>query len=242
MGIGVHPPASMEYSPCHGCSSSAMLAFGGRVRRSDNRIASWASLAGRTANRLPLSPLTGRKGGDVRLLEESWTAEDGGLVWSRFHERFSALFSNVAEVVLASERTIHFALLGLFAGGHILLEDLPGVGKTLLGKTIAQSIAGQFSRIQFTPDLLPTDITGSSIFDMRNNRFEFVPSPIFANSVLADEVNRMGPRTQSALLEAMGESQVTVDGAVRELPWPFMVVATQNWPRATGFSPCPTRS
>ena len=162
-----------------------------------------------------------------------------GLVWSRFHERFSALFSNVAEVVLASERTIHFALLGLFAGGHILLEDLPGVGKTLLGKTIAQSIAGQFSRIQFTPDLLPTDITGSSIFDMRNNRFEFVPSPIFANSVLADEVNRMGPRTQSALLEAMGESQVTVDGAVRELPWPFMVVATQNLAESYGVFPLP---
>ena len=121
---------------------------------------------------------------------------------------------------MAPRRTIRFALLGLFARGHVLLEDLPGVGKTLLSKTIAQSVSGQFSRIQFTPDLLPTDITGGSIFDMRENRFEFVPGPIFANIVLADEVNRTGPRTQSALLEAMGEQQVTADGVTRALPDP----------------------
>ena len=150
----------------------------------------------------------------MKLLREAWTEEDDAETWSQFQERFSALTSNVAGVVVASQRTIHFALLGLFAQGHILLEDLPGVGKTLMAKTIAQSIAGRFSRIQFTPDLLPTDITGTSIFDMKHNQFEFIPGPIFANIVLADEVNRTGPRTQSALLEAMGEHQITADGVL----------------------------
>ena len=145
----------------------------------------------------------------------------------------------MATVVVASERTIHFALLGLFAEGHILLEDLPGVGKTLLAKTIAHSIAGQFSRIQFTPDLLPTDITGTSIFDLKQSEFQFVPGPIFANIVLADEVNRTGPRTQSALLEAMGENQVTADGSRRPLPRPFMVIATQNLVESYGTFPLP---
>ena len=136
----------------------------------------------------------------ARLLTEAWTEEDVAVAWSRFQERFSALVDNISRVVVAPQRTIHLALLGLFSQGHILLEDLPGVGKTLLAKTIARSIAGRFSRIQFTPDLLPTDITGSSIFDLRENKFEFVPGPIFANIVLADEVNRTGPRTQAALL------------------------------------------
>ncbi len=165
--------------------------------------------------------------------------ENEATTWSRFHEGFSALEDNVAQVVVAPRRTIRFALLGLFARGHVLLEDLPGVGKTLLSKTIAQSVSGQFSRIQFTPDLLPTDITGGSIFDMRENRFEFVPGPIFANIVLADEVNRTGPRTQSALLEAMGEQQVTADGVVRPLPRPFMVIATQNTVESYGTFPLP---
>ncbi len=159
--------------------------------------------------------------------------------WRTFRERFSALVSNVAQVVVASERTIHLPLLGLFAQGHVLVEDLPGVGKTLLAKTIAQSISTRFSRIQFTPDLLPTDITGTSIFDLNNSRFEFVPGPIFSNIVLADEVNRTGPRTQSALLEAMGEHQVTVDGELRLLPRPFMVIATQNLVESHGTFPLP---
>ncbi len=175
----------------------------------------------------------------MRLLQGVWTEEDEATARSQFQERFSALADNVARVVVASPQTIHFALLGLFAQGHILLDDLPGVGKTLLAKTIAQSIAGQFSRIQFTPDLLPTDITGTSIFDLRRNQFEFIPGPIFANVVLADEVNRTGPRTQSALLEAMGEQQVTVDGASRPLPRPFMVIATQNLAESYGTFPLP---
>ena len=159
--------------------------------------------------------------------------------WDWFHDRFSALSENVLDVVVTSERTLRFALLGLFAQGHVLLEDLPGVGKTLLAKTIARSISGRFTRIQFTPDLLPTDITGTSVFDMRNSQFDFVPGPIFANVVLADELNRSGPRTQSALLEAMGEHQVTVDGTARLLPRPFMVIATQNLVESYGTFPLP---
>ena len=129
--------------------------------------------------------------------------------------------------------------MALFSEGHLLLEDLPGVGKTLLAKTIARSIGAKFARIQFTPDLLPTDITGTSIFDLTSNKFEFVPGPVFANVVLADELNRASPRTQSALLEAMGEHQVTADGAVQHLPDPFMVIATQNLAETHGTFPLP---
>ena len=176
----------------------------------------------------------------MRVLKQAWTEEDEAAVWGRFEERFTKLTTSVSRVVVAPEPTIHMALLGLFAGGHVLLDDLPGVGKTLLAKTIARSIDGRFSRIQFTPDLLPTDITGTSIFDMQQSRFEFVPGPVFANIVLADEVNRTGPRTQSALLEAMEEHQVTVDGATRPLPVPFMVIATQNLVESHGTFPLPS--
>ena len=174
----------------------------------------------------------------MRLLREVCTEAEAA-AWGRFQERFARLADNVGQVVVTSRPTIHLALLGLFAKGHILLDDLPGVGKTLLAKTIAQSITGRFSRIQFTPDLLPTDITGTSICDLRNNQFEFIPGPVFANVVLADEINRTGPRTQSALLEAMGEYQVTADGAVRPLPRPFMVIATQNLVESYGTFPLP---
>ena len=156
-----------------------------------------------------------------------------------FQQRFEQLVSNVASVVVTSPHNIRLALLGLFAQGHVLLEDLPGVGKTLLAKTIAASIDGEFSRIQFTSDLLPSDITGTSVFDMQHQTFEFVPGPIFANIVLADELNRAGPRTQSALLEAMAESQVSADGNVRLLPRPFMVIATQNLIETHGTFPLP---
>ncbi len=157
----------------------------------------------------------------------------------RFLGRFDALLANVAGAVVAPERTIRLALLGLFAQGHVLLEDRPGVGKTLLAKSIAQSIDGRFTRVQFTPDLLPSDITGSSIFDPRTSTFEFVPGPVFTNVLLADELNRANPRTQSALLEAMAESQVTTDGVSRELPRPFMVIATQNSMDSAGTFPLP---
>ena len=156
-----------------------------------------------------------------------------------FRQRFDSLVCNVAGVVVTSPDNLRLALLGLFAQGHVLLEDLPGVGKTMLAKAIAASIDARFSRIQFTPDLLPSDITGTSVFDMHRQTFEFVPGPIFANVVLADELNRAGPRTQSALLESMGEGQVSADGVVRPLTRPFTVIATQNLIESYGTFPLP---
>lgn len=149
------------------------------------------------------------------------------------------LQKNIGGIVVTSGRTIRLATLGLMAEGHVLLEDVPGVGKTLLAKTLAQSIDCLFKRIQFTPDLLPSDVTGTSIYDMRSLTFDFLPGPIFANVVLADEINRTGPRTQAALLEAMAERQVSVEGNVRELPTPFMVIATQNLSESHGTFPLP---
>ena len=157
----------------------------------------------------------------------------------QFLSAFDTLIANVTSVVVAPETTVRLALLGLFAQGHVLLEDRPGVGKTLLAKSIAQSIDGRFTRVQFTPDLLPSDITGSSIFDPRTSTFEFLPGPLFTNVLLADELNRANPRTQSALLEAMAESQVTTDGVSRLLPRPFMVIATQNSKDSSGTFPLP---
>ena len=156
-----------------------------------------------------------------------------------FTEAFERLLSNVSSVVVAPEHTVRLALLGLFAQGHVLIEDRPGVGKTLLAKSIAESIDGTFTRVQFTPDLLPSDITGASVYNASNGTFEFVPGPIFANVMLADELNRTNPRTQSALLEAMAEFQVTADGHTRHLPEPFMVIATQNTLDSSGTFPLP---
>ena len=157
----------------------------------------------------------------------------------RFQKHLYALTENISRAVVLSEETIHFVLLGLVARGHILLEDTPGVGKTLVAKTLAQSIEGKFSRIQCTPDLLPTDITGTSVFSMREDRFEFKPGPVFANVLIADEINRAGPRTQSALLEAMDEFKVSSDGQTYPLPRPFILVATQNLFESHGVFPLP---
>ncbi len=165
--------------------------------------------------------------------------EDQPALSENFGEQLSALVANIRRVLVASESTIRLSLLGLFCEGHVLLEDLPGIGKTLLAKTIAGSINGKFTRIQFTPDLLPTDITGTSIFDLSRGQFEFMPGPVFANIVLADELNRTGPRTQSALLEAMGEHQVSSDGTMHVLPRPFFVIATQNLAETHGTFPLP---
>jgi MoxR-like ATPase len=138
------------------------------------------------------------------------------------------LEDNIASVVLGKRSVARKCLVAMLAGEHVLLEDVPGVGKTLMGKALARSVDSEFRRLQFTPDLLPSDITGSSIFDRSTNRFEFHRGPIFGNIILADEINRAPPRTQSALLEPMGEGNVTVDGITHELPQPFMVIATQN--------------
>jgi MoxR-like ATPase len=149
------------------------------------------------------------------------------------------LQNNVAQVVLGKDEVIRLAVVALLAGEHVLLEDVPGVGKTLTGKAMARSVSGEFHRIQFTPDLLPTDITGSSVFNSRTQEFTFNRGPIFANIVLADEINRATPRTQSALLEAMSERQVSVDGQTNPLPRPFMVIATQNPAEFEGTYPLP---
>ncbi len=153
--------------------------------------------------------------------------------------RVQAVVDNIRKVVVASPDVIKMSLLGLLCQGHVLLDDFPGVGKTLLAKALAQSLQANFKRIQFTPDLLPSDITGSSIYDQPNGNFKFVPGPIFANIVLADEINRSSPRTQSALLEAMGEHYVTFDGTAYPLPKPFFVIATRNITEAHGTFPLP---
>ncbi len=138
------------------------------------------------------------------------------------------LLENISRVVLGKEDVSRLCLVALMAGEHVLLEDVPGVGKTLMGKALAKSVSAEFCRIQFTPDLLPSDIVGSSIFNSRDSQFEFVPGPVFNHFVLADEINRAPPRTQSALLEAMSDGQVSVDGCSHPLAQPFMVIATQN--------------
>ncbi len=157
----------------------------------------------------------------------------------QFADDAETIANEIRRVVVTSSKTVLLSILGLLAEGHILLEDNPGVGKTLLGKTLAGAIDCNFKRIQFTPDLLPTDITGTTIFDMKSSKFKFVAGPIFANIVLADEINRTGPRTQSALLEAMAEHQVSIEGDVMKLPAPFMVIATQNNSESHGTFPLP---
>jgi MoxR-like ATPase len=161
------------------------------------------------------------------------------LMTRQFADDAETIAGEIQRVVVTSQKTIRLSILGLLAEGHILLEDVPGVGKTLLGKTLSGAIACDFKRIQFTPDLLPTDITGTTVFDMKNSTFKFVPGPIFSNIVLADEINRTGPRTQSALLEAMAEHQVSIEGEVMKLPSPFMVIATQNHSESHGTFPLP---
>jgi MoxR-like ATPase len=151
----------------------------------------------------------------------------------------SALEANMAQVVLGKGDVVRLCVVALLAGEHILLEDVPGVGKTLVGKALARSVAGRFCRIQFTPDLLPSDIVGTSYFDTKTNEFTFSPGPIFANIVLADEINRTTPRTQSALLEAMSDARVSVDGHTHSLPSPFIVIATQNPFEFEGTYPLP---
>jgi MoxR-like ATPase len=139
-----------------------------------------------------------------------------------------AVIANVEQVLRGKTEAVRLALSCLLAGGHLLIEDLPGTGKTSLAKALAASIGGTSHRIQFTPDLLPTDITGVSIWDPERRLFDFRPGPVFANVVVADEINRASPKTQSALLEVMEEDQVTIDGRTHRVPSPFLVVATQN--------------
>lgn len=154
-------------------------------------------------------------------------------------EKIAALKANIQSVVLGKSEPIDLMLTTLLAGGHLLLEDVPGIGKTLLARALAKSLDCQFRRIQFTSDLIPADITGGSLFDPKQQQFTFVPGPIFANILLADEVNRTTPRTQSAMLEAMSERQVSCDGISHPLPDPFMVIATENPIEFEGTYPLP---
>lgn len=146
---------------------------------------------------------------------------------------------NISKVIIGKTKSIELLLVALLAEGHVLLEDLPGTGKTLLAKSLAKSIGGTFKRVQFTPDLLPSDITGFNIYEQHTGSFKFQPGPIMSNILLADEINRTIPRTQSSLLESMGESQVTVDNNTIPLPKPFFVIATQNPIEQEGTFPLP---
>jgi MoxR-like ATPase len=154
-------------------------------------------------------------------------------------KRTAAVIDQVQGVIIGKREVIELTMVAMLSGGHILVEDIPGVGKTTLAKTLAKALGCSVKRVQFTPDLLPADITGTSIFNQRTSTFEFREGPVFANIVIADEINRATPKTQSSLLECMEEGQVTADGTTYELPRPFMVIATENNIESQGTYPLP---
>ena len=158
---------------------------------------------------------------------------------AQFAAMFKAMADNIEHVIVGKRAVVEGCLIGMLSGGHILLEDVPGVGKTMLAKTISRTLGANYKRIQFTPDLLPSDLTGTVVFDQVNNEFHFREGPVFAHVVLADEINRASPKTQSALLECMEEGQVTADLKTHMLPEPFFVIATQNPTEYEGVYPLP---
>jgi len=158
---------------------------------------------------------------------------------SELQDFIESVVHNIEKVIIGKRKVIEYLMVALLCEGHVLLEDVPGVGKTMLARSLATSLKGSFKRLQCTPDLLPNDVTGVSIYNQQVNQFEFRPGPIFVNVLLVDEINRATPRTQSALLEAMQEHQVTVDGITHDLPRPFLVLATQNPIEYEGTFPLP---
>src|SRR4051794_35361130 len=172
-------------------------------------------------------------------MDEQAVGARSGLEASRTAGLAERVIGNLQRVIHAPDETLQFAVLCLLAEGHLIIEDFPGVGKTSLAKALARSVDCAFSRLQFTPDLLPSDVTGVNVFNQRSNEFEFRPGPVFANILLVDEINRASPKTQAALLECMQERQVTIDGVSYQLPPPFMVMATQNPIEYEGTYPLP---
>jgi MoxR-like ATPase len=166
-------------------------------------------------------------------------SDSRSLDFTRFKQNFERIASNIDQAIQGKAEVVRLALIALLAEGHLLLEDVPGVGKTMLAKSLAKSLGCSWQRIQFTPDLLPSDVTGVNIWNDSQNAFDFRPGAIFANIVLGDEINRASPKTQSALLECMEERQVTLDGTTRLLEDPFMVIATQNPIEHEGTYPLP---
>jgi MoxR-like ATPase len=155
------------------------------------------------------------------VIEPTWTASETA-------ERSAAVLDEIERAVVGRRRSLELVLIGILAGGHVLLEDLPGLGKTLIARSFATALGLDFARIQFTPDLLPSDVVGAPLYDQRTGEMIFRPGPVFTQLLLADEINRTPPKTQAALLEAMGEGQVSMDGVTRPLPRPFVVLATDN--------------
>jgi MoxR-like ATPase len=180
---------------------------------------------------------TGGQGG--QMTRDTATREAAAGAATAIREIADRVRQNIAKVIVGKDEVIDLVLVALFSDGHILIEDVPGTGKTMLAKTVARSIGCEFRRIQFTPDVMPSDITGINFYNQKQGEFEFRPGPIIANIVLADEINRATPRTQSALLEAMEERQITVEGVTQALPRPFLVLATQNPIELEGTFPLP---
>jgi MoxR-like ATPase len=220
----VQPPPPFAFRPAAGNP--------GRRGEVERRVPQGNSRAGESVHPGKILPATTP---EVRVEAPERSRPD----WQRFAESFTRIEENVERVVQGKRQEIRLALAALVAEGHVLIEDVPGVGKTMLAKAIARSIDCSFRRIQFTPDLLPTDVTGVNVFNQERGDFEFKPGAIFANIVLGDEINRASPKTQSALLECMEERQVTVDTETYQLGTPFMVIATQNPIEHEGTYPLP---